>query len=608
MAAGTGLLAEHQGVREKPEAAADLTEAEYKVVCRVEKLFEKAKKHRARYDYRWLDFYKMYRGRQWFDVAPSYRHREVINFIFQNIQSLIPTLTDSRPKITYVAQDPMDREFAELLSECAESDWERNNWLMTLLELLYDSHTTSGAGLSSLEWNPAANNGAGAIEYKSRDPFHCYPDPDATDVNTGGVFFIHAEPMDTSKCKRKWPDWADRIRSDIMDNDENPDRTDLREVRYQSPTDKYSSLPSYGVGERAPPDGKTLVIRCFIQDDELIEEEQDDGQGGKEYVQKLKYPNGREIVVAGGCPVYDEPLAYDDGKVPFSRLQNYLLAREFWGISEVENLESPQKIFNRLISYTLDVLTLMGNPIWVVDTAAGIDTDNLFNRPGMVVEKEPGSEVRREEGVQLQPYVIQIIDRMKQWFDGVGGSNDITRGDTPGGVTAASAIMQLQDSAYTRQRLKTRLMDMYLQDVGQQYASRVMQFYTAPRVFRITGKDSAQKYFRMYMDTSGDRPKAVVTQYKENPDTGQVFEGKTNEYELRAELDCRVMTGSSLPFAKAQKEDKTFRLFSLGAIDQQALLEDLEYPNREQVIARMQEAAAQAAAAQGGPGAPVPPQ
>jgi len=88
---------------------------------------------------------------------------------------------------------------------------------------------------------------------------------------------------------------------------------------------------------------------------------------------QLKYPKGRKVVVVNKIPVVDEPNEFDDGKFPFIKHVNYILPREFYGISEVEQIKGPQRIFNTLISYAMDVLILTGNPIWVVDTNSGIE-------------------------------------------------------------------------------------------------------------------------------------------------------------------------------------------------------------------------------------------
>jgi hypothetical protein len=245
----------------------------------------------------------------------------------------------------------------------------------------------------------------------------------------------------------------------------------------------------------------------------------------------------------------------------------------------------------------------MGNPIWVIDTTSGVDTDNLVNSPGLVVEKEPGSEVRREEGVQLQPYVLQLIDRMKLWFDDISGSSDSSRGVKPEGVTAASAITALQDASQTRLRQKSKNIDACMQNFGQMYQSRVFQFYTAPRVFRITNDQNVTKYFKFHVDqethpeTGEVRKFARVQQYAQGED-GKHYEAPEQQYDIKRRFDVVVTTGSSLPFEKDRVEQQSMNLFDRGIIDAEEVLKNLRYPNKESVLQRMAEKAQQQAAMQ----------
>jgi hypothetical protein len=577
------MLMEHEPFKPEsnsPQGQEDIytpSEEERKLVKKCEALLQKAKKAKSRHDYNWVEFYKLFRGRQWKEQRPSYRASEVVNLTWQAIQSQVPIVLDTKPKFEFLPKEPSDREFADLMNDICASDWEQYNWLYTLTEVVYDSHIW-GTGISCLKFNHEKDR----LEYKSVSPFYMFPDASAESFHEKCGVVAHVEPQDVNKIKRLFRDKEKYIKADVVDFTSEK-RIDLNSIKLSSPSSDQIYVEVQGGNDNdALPE--VLLKTFYLEDDEVLEDEVDDPDtGSKKLVKRLKYPNGRKVVIANDVPLYDDENEYEgDEKYPYQRLINYILPRSFWGISEIEPLESPQRTFNKIVSGALDVLYLMGNPIWVVDSTSGIDTRNLINQPGLVIEKEPGSEARREEGVQLQPFVLQLIDRYKEWFEQLNGSQDITRGINPGGVTAAAAIADLQNAAQTRIRLKSKNMDAYLQDFGQQYASRVLQFYTAPRVFRLTGKDGTEKYFKMHVTKGDDGYQAMVQRFTDN----NLLNPTPEIYQLRGKLDVRVVTGSSLPFSKVQNEQRAYSLYDRQIIDDEEVLKSLDYPNWEAVQQR----------------------
>jgi hypothetical protein len=81
-------------------------------------------------------------------------------------------------------------------------------------------------------------------------------------------------------------------------------------------------------------------------------------------------------------------------------------------------------------------------------------------------------------------------------------------------------------------------------------------------------------------------------------------ETETKQILLSGELDIKVQAGSDLPFEAADKERKALALFDRQIIDAEEVLTQLQYPNREKILMRLNErqqlAAQQAAAQQGG--------
>jgi hypothetical protein len=603
----SSILSEHEAPDQNIQGATQQgyqpTPEEESALKLANSLYEKNKKYRKQYDKDWLDNYKFFRGKQWKEQRPSYRHSEVVNMVFSAIQSTVPIQLDSRPRLEYLPQNPKNVEFAEIINQVAESDWIKHNWLMEVAEILYDSNFY-GAGLGCMEFDPDADYGIGAIDFHSADPMYCFPDTRAKNVNKKARNFIYAEPEEVEVLKGKYPEKAAFFKPDLQDLLQG-NKQDLDQVRFKSPLDTKVTIEgssAYEIGDVA----KCLKITAYIKSNEYIEEEKDGpvnpdtGVKEKLYQQKKKYPNGRKIVIAGGVVCEDGPIPYDDGLFPYARYLNYILPREFWGMSEIEQLKGPQKIFNKLLSFALDIYTLMGNPIWVVESTSGLDTDNVFNVPGGILEIEPGTNVRREGGVDVSPTLLSLVDRLRNWFNETSGATDVSRGVEPQDITAGVAIQALQEAAQTRVRQKSRNLDAFLQDLGALYLSRVFQFYSSPRIVRVTQNENAHKYFRFHVETqldadgnailndAGDPVRvAKVTPYDHNPDTNQHTELGTKEYLIEGGFDVRVSTGSSLPFAKVEKTNLAVTLFKLNAIDRTELLKSVEYPNWETVAQRM---------------------
>ena len=605
-----GNIPEHGAVGAELKADIDQDPEAIKTVQMVMKEFKKLKRHRSKYDKNWLHNYKMFRGDQWHDVKmPKFRQKEIINLIWQTIQSNMPLQTNARPKPIYIPEEPNDKPFAEVLNKVLDADWERNNWLVPLSEIILDGYIY-GHGMGSVNYDPEADYGMGSAVFESEDVFYLYPDNEAREVNgRRSEIFAKAEPVDTDRLKKRYPEWAEKIKPDINETIQSSKAAlNDYEVR-QTNSDLQMADTVFGGGKKGE-DEKTLLIKVWMKPDETEEVEQEDLDENNEpvikVVTKKVYPYGRILTIANGCLLEEEELQ-TSGNFPFCKYVNYMLPREFFGVSEVEQLESPQRIFNKLINASLEIMNLMGNPVWIVDTSSGINPNKLVNRTGLVVEKEPGSEVRRESGVQMSPVALQMIDRVETWFNGMAGNQEISQGQAPGSVTAASAIEQLMDASRTRIKQKQRNLDAFMRDFARQYADIVLDKYTKTRVFRVTNDDDSTSYFQFRIEDRDDgqggyKKVGVMKDYVEH-EGEMAVSAEAKEFLISGRFDVKINTSTSLPFAVADKEQKAYQLFDRGIIDEQEVLSQIDYPNKEVILERLKErkqAEAEAAAQQQG--------
>jgi hypothetical protein len=132
--------------------------------------------------------------------------------------------------------------------------------------------------------------------------------------------------------------------------------------------------------------------------------------------------------------------------------------------------------------------------------------------------------------------------------------------------------------------------------------NRVLEHYTVPRVFRLTGKDGIPYWLKLSIEKSvddqGDKLTTAIIQSYAKGENGQVITSDPERVFLRGELDIKVQSGSDLPFEAADKERKALALFDREIIDAEEVLDQMQYPNREKVLARLAQRQQEAAQAQ----------
>lgn len=607
-----GIISEHEAAPKKDyldtKAEEQPSDEENKLAKQIDNLFSKAAQYRKKYDKCWVDNYRMFRGDQWIQKRPTYKHREVVNLIFQTIQSQVSVMLDTRPTVSFLPMEPSDMEFADILNKVFEADWMANNWLDEVTAVVYDAHVYS-VGYSEACYDKDYGT-YGGIKFRCADPFDFYPDPEATQINKECCYLIRAKPMDLDKVKLKYAGhkYVEMIKADLDNLDYEKRKTHTLHRKKNTDLDIDPDKLTYATSADEYAKDKVLVLEAYLHPSETEQIEKDDmaQEGEKIYITRKKYPRGRKVVKINGYIFEDKPLEYDHLEFPYQKLVNYILPREFFGMSEIDQTKGPQMVFNKLINFALDVLTLTGNPVWLNPIEGNVDSRKLTSQPGLIVDYANGNPPQRVEGANLQPYVLEMIDRFEKYFNDTAGTQDVTRGVNPTGVTANAAIENLLETAQKRIKQKMRSLDSYLKDFGRQYASLVMQYYDAPRVFRLTSKEGANTYFKFHVETrpTGEmdalgQPRtkkvAVVRQYIKDDAGRAIPSPAAKEYELRSKLDVVANTVSGLPFSKAQNETQILNLFDRQIIDQEEVLKRLEYPNYQAVLQRTKQQQMEAA-------------
>lgn len=491
---------------------------------------------------KWIDYVKLWRGDHWSKNRAKWKSDTVENLCFSVVETMIPLMGDRSPEINYLPQTEEDITAAEQLNQVSRYIWNADNMPEKMPIILRDM-LIIGTAIVKMRWDVEKYNGMGDVTADIIDPFHFFPNPEATG------------PDDMQWCI----------------------------LKTKIPTKEL--LKQYG--KEVPSDAE------YNADDHKRPSDTNDNNGNfsptsatvLEYWEKNKNGRMEVTIYSNGVILEEKESPYETDEFPFIFFYDHKLNHEFWGIGEFENLKPLQLELNKVRAMIMDNMIANNNTILVVDSTSGVSAKELSNKPGLVVEKQPGGKIERLAPGHLPSHFQNQIEITKQAMQEVSGVHDVSKGMVGGQVTAASAIQILTENSQTRLRGKLRNVEGSVKRMAYWYLTLIRQFYTEPRIVRLTGDDNSFQFIPF--DALQLRQEQPII----DPETGQPemdeITGEPKTEILLTEFDIKISSGSSMMMNKSAKYQQVLELYQSGAVDLETLLQSADIGNPKEIIKKM---------------------
>lgn len=340
------------------------------------------------------------------------------NIIIQTIESQISDLTDKPLAIEAKGREPGDHMFSDDCQHMLEFVMDKNQFPVKL-DISEHDRLELGTTIVKVYFDSEALDKKGLPSFEIISPANFFPDPKwtASHLLQEGEFQIHAVPRALSWIRRKWPKLGKYVK---------------RQVSF--PYDPALQIEATKTDEVSPiTSQKAMVVECYLKDD-----------NGELY--SLTVANN--ILLEDSREVLKGKKLQRRNMFPFVAIPCYAQRGTGWGQGDVEILIPTQDLINEMDDQIRMAARMMGNPqiAYGMNIGKGFNDRKWTNAAGLRVPMRDVSAFKVIEPVPVSRDVVQRREKAFEEANIISGRPDVNRGEAPGQITAASAIMALQQA------------------------------------------------------------------------------------------------------------------------------------------------------------------
>ena len=541
-----------------------------KVVTNASEILRKYKEGKARLEQKIIANEQFWKLRQWNYMNNGKSGDEPATaWLWSCIQSRYSDAMDSYPTCNFQPRQSDDKAEAIKLSAIVPVILEQNRYEDVYSDVVWYT-LKHGGSIQGVFWDGSKHNGLGDVSVKKIDFINFFWEPGITDIQESQNIF-NTELVPNNILEQRYPQCIGKLNS------------------------KNITLAKYLYDDNVDTSDKSVVIDWYYHT----------YVNGKKTLQYVKYVNdivlyateneivGPEKVTVDpetGIPLtipLDKPLAekglYDHALYPFVSMALYPVEGSICGYGITDIGRDTQIQIDKLNKAIVDNAIAGATPRYFVrdDGTVNLKQYEDLSNQFVNVEGNIGEENIRPidhkplDGIYVN-YMQQKIDELKY----VTSNQDYNNGVAPSGITAASAIAALQETAGKNARSTNKSFHRAFRDVCYQIVELIRQFYDVPRTFRIN-PDGMNEEFVPY-DNSGLKPQPQMTM---GMDMG-----------LRLpEFDIDITSEKANPYKKMEINELALSFYNAGFFNPQmtdqalACLNMMDFNKKDEVMQKIRE-------------------
>lgn len=541
-----------------------------KAVLKASEMLRKYKEGKARLEQKIIANEQFWKLRQWnYMNDGSNDFKPATAWLWSCIQSRYSDSMDSYPTCNFQPRQSDDKEEAIKLSAIVPVILEQNRYEDVYSDIVWYALKHGGC-IQGVFWDGSKHNGLGDVSIKKIDFINFFWEPGITDIQESQNIF-NTELVSNNILEQRYPQCVGKLGGNNITlakylYDDNVDTSDKSVV-----VDWY--YHTYVNGK------KTLQYVKYVNDIVLYATE-------NEIVGPEKVTIDPETRIPLTIPL-DKPLAekglYDHGLYPFVSMALYPVEGSICGYGITDIGRDTQIQIDQLNKAIVDNAIEGASPRYFVRDDGTINLKQFNDKTEKFIKVEGNISEDFLRAIEHKPldsiytnFLTQKIDELKY----VTSNQDYNNGVAPSGITAASAIAALQETAGKNARSSNKTFHRAFRDVCYQIVELIRQFYDVPRTFRIN-PDGMQEEFVQYSNM-GLKPQPQMTM---GMDMG-----------LRLpEFDIDITSEKANPYKKMEINELALSFYNAGFFNPQmtdqalACLNMMDFVKKDEVMQKIRE-------------------